>query len=134
MQPESKRQKQVAGLLMGELDDIFRRLGLSMYEGGLVSIASVKITPDLFQARVYLSLFKINDPDAFMKKLEDRAWEVKKELTARVRHQLRSMPELTYYKDDTLEHVDKIEGIFRQIEEERKQFGSSEDSASNPEA
>lgn len=132
MQQESKRQKQVAGLLMEELNDIFRRLGLNMYEGGMVSISSVKVTPDLFQVRVYLSLFKVNDPAAYMKKLEERAWEIKKELSQRVRHQLRSMPELTYYLDDTLEHVDKIDAIFRKIDEERKQFGSSYNT--NPEA
>ncbi|MCM5530203.1 30S ribosome-binding factor RbfA [Parasegetibacter sp. NRK P23] len=132
MQQESKRQKQVAGLLMEELNDIFRRLGLNMYEGGMVSISSVKVTPDLFQVRVYLSLFKVNDPAAYMKKLEERAWEIKKELSQRVRHQLRSMPELTYYLDDTLEHVDKIDAIFRKIDEERKQFGSSDNT--NPEA
>ena len=132
MQQESKRQKQVAGLLMEELNDIFRRLGLNMYEGGMVSISSVKVTPDLFQVRVYLSLFKVNDPTAYMKKLEERAWEIKKELSQRVRHQLRSMPELTYYLDDTLEHVDKIDAIFRKIDEERKQFGTSENT--NPDA
>lgn len=132
MQQESKRQKQVAGLLMEELNDIFRRLGLNMYEGGMVSISSVKVTPDLFQVRVYLSLFKVNDPAAYMKKLEERAWEIKKELSQRVRHQLRSMPELTYYLDDTLEHVDKIDAIFRKIDEERKQFGTSENT--NPDA
>ncbi|MGV3765628.1 MAG: 30S ribosome-binding factor RbfA [Chitinophagaceae bacterium] len=132
MQQESKRQKQVAGLLMEELNDIFRRIGLNMYEGGMVSISSVKVTPDLFQVRVYLSLFKVNDPAAYMKKLEERAWEIKKELSQRVRHQLRSMPELTYYLDDTLEHVDKIDAIFRKIDEERKQFGSSDNT--NPEA
>ena len=132
MQQESKRQKQVAGLLMEELNDIFRRLGLNMYEGGMVSISSVKVTPDLFHVRVYLSLFKVNDPAAYMKKLEERAWEIKKELSQRVRHQLRSMPELTYYLDDTLEHVDKIDAIFRKIDEERKQFGTSENT--NPDA
>ena len=50
---EGKRQKQVAGLLNKELSDIFQRLGLSMMDGGMVSISSVKITPDLFDARIY---------------------------------------------------------------------------------
>jgi len=127
MQQESKRQKQVAGLLHEELSDIFRRVGLNMYEGGMVSISSVKVTPDLYQVRVYLSLFKVENPAAFMKKVEEKAWEIKKELTARVKNQLRSMPEITYYLDDTLEHVDKIEALFRKIEEERKQFGKNQE-------
>ena len=55
---ETKRQKQVAGLINEELNDIFLRMGLNMQDGGMVSIASVKITPDLFEARVYLSIFQ----------------------------------------------------------------------------
>src|SRR6187551_3845437 len=110
---EGKRQKQVAGLLNKELSDIFQRLGLAMMDGGMVSISSVKITPDLFEARVYLSFFKVNDSIKALKTIEERAWEIKKALTARVRHQLRSMPQLSFYIDDTLEYVDKMEKLFR---------------------
>ena len=112
---EGKRQKQVAGLLNKELSDIFQRLGISMMDGGMVSISSVKVTPDLFEVRVYLSFFKIPDSFAALKKIEERSWEIKKELTARVRHQLRSMPKLTFYIDDTLDYVDKMEQIFKDI-------------------
>ncbi|HEY8388961.1 MAG TPA: 30S ribosome-binding factor RbfA [Parasegetibacter sp.] len=118
MQQETKRQKQVAGLLMEELSDIFRRVGLNMVDGGMVSISSVKITPDLYDARVYLSLFKIEDQQALMKKVEEKAWEIKKELAARVRNQLRSIPQITYYIDDTLDHVFKMEELFRKIKNE----------------
>ncbi|MBS1510675.1 MAG: 30S ribosome-binding factor RbfA [Bacteroidetes bacterium] len=114
---EGKRQKQVAGLLNKELSDIFQRLGLSMIDGGMVSISSVKITPDLFDARIYLSFFKVKDNAAALKKIEDHAHEIKRELTARVRHQLRSMPRLAFYIDDTLEYVDKIENLFKEIKE-----------------
>ncbi len=112
---EGKRQKQVAGLLNKELSDIFQRLGISMMDGGMVSISSVKITPDLYEARIYLSFFKVEDSFAALKKIEERGWEIKKELTSRVRHQLRSMPKLTFYIDDTLDYVDKMENIFNEI-------------------
>ena len=115
---ESKRQKQVAGLLNKELSDIFQRMGLSMMDGGMVSISSVKITPDLFETRIYLSFFKISDPLAALKKIEERSWEIKKELTARVRHQLRSMPQLHFYIDDSLDYVEKMEKLFREIKKE----------------
>jgi len=112
---EGKRQKQVAAVLEKELNDIFQRLGISMLDGGMVSISSVKITPDLFDARVYLSFFKVNDANAALKLIEEKSWEIKKALTARVRHQLRSMPQLSFYIDDTLEYVDKIEQLFKEI-------------------
>jgi ribosome-binding factor A len=123
---ESKRQKQVGALLLEELSDIFRRLGLSMVEGGLVSLTAVKLTPDLLEARVYLSLFQVKDPAAVMKHIEDRGWEIKRELAARVKHQLRRIPILQYIYDDTLEHADKMEALFRKLKEERPDQGPTE--------
>ena len=112
---EGKRQKQVAGLLNKELNEIFQRMGLSMMDGGMVSISGVKITPDLFDARIYLSFFKVNDPVKALKAIEEKSWEIKRELTARVRHQLRTMPQLQFFIDDTLEYVDKMEQLFKDI-------------------
>ncbi len=116
---EGKRQRQIAGLLQEELNDIFRRLGLNMLNGGMVSISSIKVTPDLLEARIYLSLFKMNDNDAVMKKIQDRAWEIKRELAERIKHQLRRIPVLKFYLDDTLDHVFKMEEIFKQIQEDQ---------------
>jgi ribosome-binding factor A len=114
---EGKRQKQVASLIHEELSSIFLRLGLHMIDGGMVSISSVTLTPDLFEARVYLSLFQVKDRDAAMKKIEERAWEIKRELVKAVKHQLRNMPQLSFYLDDTLDYVDKMESLFKKINE-----------------
>ena len=112
---EGKRQKQVAALLLEELSAIFQRLGLTMLDGGLLSLSSVKITPDLYEARVYLSLFQVKDPKATLKKIEERSWEIKKELVQSISKQLRIMPQLHYYLDDSLDYVDKIEDLFKKI-------------------
>ena len=117
---EGKRQKQIAGLLNEEMNTIFQRLGLNMIDGGMISISAVKVTPDLLEARFYLSLFQVNDVDAALKKIEARHHEIKKELAAKVRHQLRSIPVLKFFKDDTLDHVFKMEEIFKKIEEEKQ--------------
>jgi ribosome-binding factor A len=124
---EGKRQRQVAGALQEELNDIFRRLGLGMIGGGMVSISSVKITPDLLEARIYLSLFQVNDVKAAMKTIESRAWEIKKELAVRVKHQLRRIPVLHFYLDDTLDYVFKMEEIFKQIGGDTKDESSIEE-------
>jgi ribosome-binding factor A len=124
---EGKRQRQVAGALQEELNDIFRRLGLGMMNGGMVSISSVKVTPDLLEARIYLSLFQVNDATAAMKTIESRAWEIKKELADRVKHQLRRIPVLHFYLDDTLDYVFKMEEIFKQIGGEKKDETASEE-------
>lgn len=116
---EGKRQKQVGALLLQELSDIFQRLGLGMIEGGLVSLTAVKVTPDLLEARVYLSLFQVKDAAAAMKAIDKKSWEIKKELASRVKHQLRRIPIMQYFQDDTLEHADKMEELFRKINAEK---------------
>ncbi len=117
---ESKRQKQVAGVLNAALNDIFRKIGLNIIQGGMLSIASVKCTPDLLEARVYCSFFKVNDTAAALKKINDKEWEIKKELALSIKNQLRRVPVLKYYVDDTLDYVDKMEEIFKQINVEEK--------------
>ena len=118
---EGKRQKQIGGLLQEELSTLFQRLGLNMVDGGMVSISSVKLTPDLLEARVYLSFFQVADPKQTMKKIEDRAWEIKRDLSARVKQQLRRIPELKFFRDDTLDHVFKMEEIFKDINKDKPQ-------------
>jgi ribosome-binding factor A len=127
MQQESKRQKQVAGEIQEVLNGIFQKLGLSMLDGGMVSIASVKMTPDLLEARIYLSLFQVKDRDAAMKKIEERAWEIKRELAAAIKHQVRRIPLLQFYLDDTLDQVYKMEELFRKIKEEDEGKASHND-------
>jgi ribosome-binding factor A len=117
---EGKRQKQVAGVIHEEMTGIFRKMGLGMIDGGLVSISSVKITPDLLEARIYLSVFQAKDNEAVLKKIEEKAHEIKRELAAKVRSQLRRIPEIKYFLDDTLDQVFKMEELFKKIEEEKK--------------
>lgn len=117
---EGKRQKQVAAVLQQEMNDIFMRLGLNMIDGGMVSIASVKVTPDLLEARIYLSFFKVADTKGGLKKIQERAWEIKRELSGRVKNQLRRIPVLQFFLDDTLDYVFKMEEIFKQISPEDK--------------
>ena len=122
---EGKRQKQVGGLIQEELNNIFQRMGLNMINGGMVSISSVKITPDLLEARVYLSFFQVADPQAALTMIQDKGWEIKKELGNRVRQQLRRIPEIKYFRDETLDHVFKMEELFKKISSEKGQDKNS---------
>lgn len=120
---ESKRQKQIGQLVMEEMSDIFRREGFSMVQGGMVSISKVMVTADLLEARIYLSLFQIKDTDVLMQSIKEKTSEFRKQLGMRVKNQLRRVPELVFYLDDTLDYVFKMEEIFKQIEDERKATG-----------
>ena len=105
--------------MLHELSDIFQRMGLGMMDGGLISLTAVKVTPDLLEARIYLSFFQVKEPAQALKKVEERGWEIKKDLAARVKHQLRRIPLLQYFLDDTLDHADKMEELFRKINAEK---------------
>lgn len=119
---EGKRQKQIAGVIHEEVTAIFRKMGLSMVDGGLVSISSVKITPDLLETRIYLSVFQAKDNAVVLKKVEDKAHEIKRELASKLKHQLRRIPEIKYFLDDTLDHVFKMEELLKKIEDEKKEY------------
>ena len=112
---EGKRQKQVASVLQAEMNEIFTKLGMNMIGGGMVSIVAIKVTPDLLEARIYLSMFQITDKEAAMKRVNDRAWEIKKLLAEKVKSQLRRIPVMHYYLDDTLDYVFKMEEVFKNI-------------------
>lgn len=116
---ENKRQKQVSKLVMEELSDIFQREGMNIVEGGMISISKVMITPDLLEARVYLSFFQVTDTAAMLHKIKERGWEWRKLLGQRIKDQLRRVPELRFFTDDTLDHVFKMEQLFKKINEER---------------
>ncbi len=126
---ENKRQKQVGQLLNEEMSDIFQREGINIVGGGMVSITKVMVTPDLLEARVYLSFYQIKNVPDLLHKIKERTGEWRKLLGLRVRNQLRRIPQLTFYADDTLDHVSKMEEIFKQINEERKSKEASEDNA-----
>ncbi len=121
---ENKRQKQVGKLVMEELSDIFQREGMNIVEGGMVSITKVMITPDLLEARVYLSFFQIKDVPALLHKIKERSWEWRKLLGQRVKDQLRRVPELQFFSDDTLDHIFKMDELFKQIKKDDEKFNA----------
>lgn len=125
---EGKRQKQISGLIQEEINAIFQRLGLGFVNNSMVSVSSVKITPDLLEARIYVSIYNAQDKKEVLKKIEERHWEVKKELAARVKHQLRRIPELKFFLDDTLDQVFKMEELFNKIKEDEKKDSENDDS------
>ncbi|WP_343700213.1 30S ribosome-binding factor RbfA [Chitinophaga sp.] len=117
---ETKRQKQVGQLVQEELSNIFMRMGFNVTEGGMISISSVKMTPDLLEARVYLSMFQIRSPEEMMARVKEKTGEIRRELGNRVGKQLRRVPELIFFLDDTLDHVFRMEELFKKINEEKE--------------
>jgi ribosome-binding factor A len=123
---ESKRQKQVARLIREEMTAIFQKEGLSIVQGGMISISKVMVTPDLLEARIHLSFFKISDPAAMLRSIKEKTGELRGALGNKLRNQLRRIPELQFFEDDTLDHVFKMEELLDRI---KKESGGHSDTA-----
>ncbi len=108
----SFRLNKVAGLIKDELSLIFLHK-IQDSELGLITITSCKVSPDLRHARVYLSVYdKEKRPKVLEKVNELKGW-IRSQLAGRI--QIRFVPELAFYIDDTMDYVEKIEGIFKKI-------------------
>lgn len=107
---ETTRQNKIARLLQKELSDIFL-LQTKAAKGVLVSVSVVRISPDLSYARAYLSIFPSDKAQEILQNINLHAKTIRFELGTRVRHQLRIIPELRFFLDDSLdylEHIDKL--------------------------
>jgi ribosome-binding factor A len=109
----STRQYKVSRLLQKELGNIFQREGNSIFTGKLITVTEVRITPDLAQARVYLSIFPADDNEKFKQTIEDHSQHIRHELGNRIRHQLRMVPELRFFLDDSLDYIENIDRLLK---------------------
>lgn len=112
---ESKRQLQVADTLQKYLHEIFMKLSLNTIKGELVSISKIKVTPDLLEAWIYISFFKIENSTKNIQYIQSRDWEIKKMLADKIKNQFRRVPVLKFFVDDTLDYVFKMEELFETI-------------------
>ena len=109
---ETTRQNKIARLLQKELSDIFLLQAKSM-PGILISVSAVRISPDLSVARAYLSIFPSEKAEEMIKNINENMKSVRYELGPRVRHQLRIIPELKFFVDDSLDYLEKIDELLK---------------------
>ncbi|MDI9358439.1 MAG: ribosome-binding factor A [Phycisphaerales bacterium] len=117
---ESKKQRQVAAILEKALNDIFVKLGLNIMHGGMVSISNITITPDLLEARIYLSFYNVEDKASALHTIQLKSWEVKRLLTVEVRKQLRRIPIILFHIDNTLEEAFKMNQLLEEIKKNNR--------------
>ena len=122
---ESKRQRQVGKLILEEMSGIFQKEGINITDNGMVSISKVQVTPDLLEVRIYLSFFQVKDPDKMLQNIKERGWEWRKLLGIRLRNNLRRVPILYFYTDDTLEHAFKMDELFKKINADREALNNT---------
>lgn len=109
---ETTRQNKIARLLQKELSEIFLLQTKSMH-GVLVSVSAVRISPDLSIARVYLSIFSSEKGEELIKNINANMKSIRYELGTRVRFQLRIIPELKFFLDDSLDYLEHIDELLK---------------------
>ncbi|NER14245.1 30S ribosome-binding factor RbfA [Leptobacterium flavescens] len=111
---ESNRQQKIARVVQQDLADILQKAakdgGLT---GTLISVTKVVVTPDLLLAKVYLSIFPHKDSETLLEGIRSNQPLIKHELSQRTRNQLRRVPELNFFMDDSLEYIDRIENSLK---------------------
>lgn len=109
---ESTRQAKIARLLQKELSEIFRRQTAKTH-GVIISVSTVRVSPDLSVARAYLSIFPSDKAEALIESINHSAREIRYELAKVVRYQLRKTPDLSFFIDDSLDYIENIESLLK---------------------
>ena len=114
---ESKRQQKMASLLQQELAQVLQRDLPHLFGSGLVpSISAVNVTPDLAVARVYLSLLLGADAAERVEAIREHTKEIRFALGKRIRKQVRVVPELTFFHDDSAAYASHMDKVLSQLD------------------
>jgi ribosome-binding factor A len=107
---ETQRQKKIAGVIQKDIVDILQRAAIDGgLKGTLISVSKVAVTTDLSIAKVYVSIFPAKDAAGLLEGIQSNQPLIKHELSQRTRNQLRRVPELLFFLDDTLDYIENIE-------------------------
>ncbi|MGB4204803.1 MAG: 30S ribosome-binding factor RbfA [Bacteroidales bacterium] len=108
---ETLRQSKIARMLQRELGDIFLKEMRHLLEGAMVTVTIVRISRDFSVAKVYLSIFGINDKKTLLNKISAQNKEIRHALGSKIKNQVRVIPELHFYLDDSLDYIDHIDKL-----------------------
>lgn len=114
MEDESTRQHKVGRQIQKDLAEILRQRGMAAFKGSLVSVTAVKVSPDLSVAKVYLSIFPSNKAKDVLQIIVESSKSLRGELGRIVSKQLRIVPDLVFFIDDSLDYVEKIDKLLKQ--------------------
>jgi len=110
---ETNRQRKIASVLQKDLVDVLQKAAQSGMKGVIISVSKVSVTPDLGVAKVYLSIFPSDKRDEIVKGVQSNTALIRHEMASRTRNQLRRMPELLFFGDDTLDYNEEIDNSLK---------------------
>jgi len=109
---ESTRQNKIARLIQKDLGTIFQR-NSNLFDGAMISVTKVNVAKDLSFARVYVSLFAPKGKEGLMEKIRNQGREIRYQLGTLERNQLRIIPDLQFFEDDSLDYIENIDNLLK---------------------
>lgn len=106
---ENTRQQKIAKQIQKDVAEIFQKEGAAIVRGMLVTVTAVRVSPDFGYAKIYVSVFPFERSRELMQELEKNNWFVRRALGQRIRNQLKSIPEIQFFLDDSLEYIEHID-------------------------
>jgi ribosome-binding factor A len=111
----STRQQKYARLIQKELSDIFQRDKRGILDNAFITIADVRVSPDLSVAKIYISMLLAKDKEKVLEKINTRKKEIRKELGEKIGKQVRIIPELVFFVDEVEENAQRIENLIKNL-------------------
>lgn len=109
----SIRQEKIASVIKKELGIYFQQNAINMCKGAMVTVTTVRMSPDLSIAKVYISIFGGKNNDESFDHIDTNSRYIRHELSQIVKNQLRKTPELHFYRDDSFDYAQKIDNLLK---------------------
>jgi ribosome-binding factor A len=110
---ESTRQLKISRLIQKEVGLIFQQESRELCRGALVTVTKASVTSDLSIAKIHLSLFATKDKQVLLDHIRQHTKEIRHHLGTRVHNQLRIIPDLHFFLDDSLDYIDNIDHLLK---------------------
>lgn len=105
-------------MIQKDLGDLFQTASKDIFGGAFITVSGVRVSPDLGLARVYLSFFQTADKEVLLEKVNLYSKELRRQLANRVRNQVRKVPELVFFVDDSLDYAMHMEEVFKRLHDQ----------------
>ncbi len=118
---ETKRQLQVAELIKRNFSMVLQQEGTYVYgPQALVTVTGVKVTPDFSLAKIYLSIYNVDNKQGVLLEMEENQVRLKQAMAQRIRKQIRRVPEIAFYLDDTLDEMYRLSSLFDRLHDDNQ--------------
>ncbi len=111
---ETTRQQKIAKQIQRDIAEIFQKEGAGIVRGRLVTVTAVRVSPDFGYAKIYVSIFPFERSAETMHAIGEQNWFIRRALGQRIRNQLKNVPELQFFLDDSLEYIEHIEKALKE--------------------